>query len=264
MPVKTKVTTKKTTKKTPPKTTIRQVKVKKTAAKPKKNQEEIDVLPESGIDFCGVKLTALRRAFIIYYVTPGQSCFHNALQSALKAGYKKSTAKSDVYGLLREPDIQKIIRTNENLIHQKVHESAMRAIDLKQRRAFFDPIDYFEEREITIEGKEGSYTKPVMALKTLEDMTPEQRMCIDGIDVKGQASIPVYLMADRGKELNDIIKIDNELSKSIADTSEEETREIIMERITIRETKRSQLPADIEYEIVDRPGPGAGEEEDEE
>jgi hypothetical protein len=92
-----------------------------------------------------------------------------------------------------------------------------------------------------------------MELKPLEDMTPEQRMCIDGIDIKGQANIPVYLMADREKELNDIIKIANELAKGLGSTDEEETWEIIMERITIRETRRAQRPADIEYEIVERP-----------
>jgi phage terminase small subunit len=236
---------------------------KKAVSKTKKNQEKIEVLPESGIDFCGVKLTVLRRAFIIHYVTPGQPCFHNALQAALKAGYRKATAKSDVYGLLREPDIQKIIRANENLIHQKVHESAMRALELKQRRAFFDPLDFFEEKEITLTNKEGDvYSKSVMELKPLEEMTLEQRMCIDGIDIKGQANVPVYLMADREKELNDIIKIDNELAKGLGSTNEEETREIIMERITIREKKRAQRPAEIEYEIVEMPDPDTEDEEE--
>jgi hypothetical protein len=79
-----------------------------------------------------------------------------------------------------------------------------------------------------------------MELKPLEDMTPEQRMCIDGIDIKGQANVPVYVMANREKELNDIIKIDNELSKSISDTGEEETMEIIAERLTIKKTLRKE------------------------
>jgi hypothetical protein len=237
---------------------------KKAVSKTKKNQEKIEVLPESGIDFCGVKLTVLRRAFIVLYVTPGQPCFHNALQAALKAGYRKATAKSDVYGLLREPDIQKIIRANESLIHQKVHESAMRALELKQRRAFFDPLDYFQEKEITIKNKGEEYTGSVMGLKPLEEMTLEQRMCIDGIDIKGQANVPVYLMADREKELNDIIKIDNELAKGLGSTDEEETREIIMERITIREKKRAQRPAEIEYEIVEMPDSDTENEDEEE
>jgi phage terminase small subunit len=252
--------------KTPPKRTIKKQATKpvKPVAKKQKKAEKPDVIPEDGIDFCGVKLTALRRAFIINYVTPGQPCFHNALQSALKAGYKKMTATGEIYRIIRNPDIQKIIKTNENLIHQRIHESAMRALEIKQQRAFFDPLDFFEEKEITLTNKEGdTYSKSIIELKPLEDMTTEQRMCIDGIDIKGQANVPVYLMADREKELNDIIKIDNELAKGLGSTDEEEMREIIMERITIRETKRGQRPADIEYEIVEMPDPNAEEEEEE-
>jgi hypothetical protein len=250
----------KTTIKTPSKKPI-----KKEAAILRKTLEKKEVLKADGIDLCGVKLTALRQAFIINYVTPGQPCFHNALQSAIKAGYKESVAKVEIYKVIREPNIQKIIKANEHLIHQKVHESAMRAIELKQHRAFFDPMDFFEKKEKTMASKNGKeYTKEVMELKPLEDMTPEQRMCIDGIDIKGQAGIPVYLMADREKELNDIIKIDNELAKGLGSTDEEETREIIMERITIRETRRAQRPAEIEYEIVELPDPHTEDEEEEE
>jgi hypothetical protein len=244
-----------TTKKAPPRPR------KPAAAKSKKNQEKSAAVVVSPVDFCGVKLTAMRRDFIVHYVTPGQPAFHNAMQAALKAGYKETVAKSDIYTLLQDPDIQKIIKKNEKMAHNAIHEAAMRALELKQRRAFFDPLDYFEEKEITITNKDGEeYTKSVMGLKPLQEMTPEQRMCIDGIDIKGQANVPVYLMADREKELNDIIKIDNELSKAIADTGEEETREIIMERIIIRETRRAQRPADIEYDIVDRPEPMAEED----
>jgi hypothetical protein len=252
--------------KAPPKKTIKKQVPKpvKPAVKQQRNTEKTDVIPEEGIDFCGVKLTMLRRAFIINYVTPGQPCFHNALQSALKAGYKEMTAKGEIYRIIRDPDIQKIIKTNENLIHQRIHESAMRALEIKQYRAFFDPLDFFEEKEIALAKKDGKeYKKSLMTLKPLEAMTPEQRMCIDGIDIKGQANVPVYLMADREKELNDIIKIDNELAKGLGSTDEEETREIIMERITIRETKRAQRPADIEYEIVEMPDPDAEDEEEE-
>jgi phage terminase small subunit len=226
--------------------------------KPRKAEKKSEI---TVIDFCGIKLTALRRAFLVNYVTPGQPCFHNALQSALKAGYRRATAVTDIYELLRNPDIQKIIQKNENMAYQALHDSAMRALELKQRRAFYDPADYFQEEVITLAKKDGEeYTKSIMSLKPLEEMTLEQRQCIDGLDIKGQANMPVYLMADRGKELNDIIKIDRELSKAIADTGEEETREIIMERITVRETRRALRPADIEQEIVDRPEPTAEED----
>jgi phage terminase small subunit len=222
------------------------------AATSRKMQKNAD--STGPVDFCGVRLTPMRRDFIIKYVTPGLPTFHNALQAALEAGYKEASAKAGIYRLLRDPDIQNIIKQNERLSYQALHESALRALELKQRRAFFDLSDYFEEKEITLTNKKGEeYTKSIMALKPLEEMTPEQRMCIDGIDLKGQASVPVYLMADRKKELNDILNIDRELSKTIADTGEEETREIIMERVIIRETKRARRPVDSEYEIVERP-----------
>jgi hypothetical protein len=227
-------------------------KAKKTPVK--KSQKITEKPVSTAIDFCDVKLTALKRGFIINYCTPGQPYFHNALQAALAAGYKKNTANSEIYRTLQDPNIQKIIQKNERMFHMALRDSAMRAIELKQRRAFYDPVDYFEKKQQTRTTKDGSeYQVEVVSLKDLETMTPEQRMCIDGLDVKGQASIPVYLMPDRGKEINEIIKLESELSKSLADTSEEETREIIMERITIRETKRARRPVDIEYEIVERP-----------
>ena len=250
---KTEVKTKTATKpKAKPKAAISKAPEKqgKPALNTKKNQEK---LTELGIDFCGVKLSALRRAFIVNYVTPGQPCYHNALQSALKAGYKRATATADIYEIIREPDIQKIIKTNEALSYQALRHSAMRALEIKQRRAFFDPIDYFEEKEITVRSRNLEFKKKILELKDLNNMTPEQRECIDGFDIKGPGADPVYILPNREKELNDIIKIDSELSKSVADTGEEETREIIMERITIRETRRTQRSADIEYEVVDRP-----------
>jgi len=260
--VKPKTTAKKAPIKTTKKPVNKTAANNKTLEKTRKKQvapilESADdtSLPDAGIDFCGVELTGKQRDFLKYYITPGQPCFHNALQSALKAGYKEKTAKTVIYVQLRGNDFQKIIKTNENLIHHRIHESAMRAIELKQHRAFFDPVDFFEKKKQKRYTKEGGeYEVEVMDLKDLADMSLEQRMCIDGIDIKGQgASIPVYVMADREKNLNDIIKIDSELSKGLGSNNEEETREIIMERITIRETRRASRPIEAEYEIVERP-----------
>jgi len=60
----------------------------------------IEIIKNVNLDFCGVKLNDRKYSFLTYYLTPGQPCFHNALQSALKAGYAESTAKADIYGML--------------------------------------------------------------------------------------------------------------------------------------------------------------------
>ena len=232
-----------------------------TPAKPanvRKILEDSEPLPDVGLDFCGVTVKGRRHTFLLYYLTPGQSCFHNARQAGIKAGYTENTASVVVYSILRDPDIQKIVSANDKLGHQSLHEAAKRAIELKKHRAFYDPADFFtEEIKNTLLGP-----KKIVGLKPLDKMTEEQRMCIDGMDVKGQASIPVYLMPDRAKELNDIIKMDAEYSKSIADTGEEETHEIIIERITIREAERAKRPAELKYEIIEDPIEVEAEDED--
>ncbi|MCL2556861.1 MAG: terminase small subunit [Treponema sp.] len=222
----------------------------KAAGKARIRQEEKGL---SGIDFCGARLTDMQRRLIANYVTPGGPCFHNALRSAMEAGYREATARSTIYALFQSPEIQKIIRANESLMREAIRESAMLALEAKRRRAFFDLADFYEEKEIAVSGKNGSYAKTVLALKPLDEMTAEQRQIIDGVDYKGQASQLTYVLPNREKELNDIIKINGELSKAAGDGDEEETREIIMERITIRETRRAARAAQAESEILDMP-----------
>jgi phage terminase small subunit len=197
------------------------------------------------LDFLDVKLTPLRKLFLIYYLTPGQPYFQKAYEAAIKAGYSHTTARTDIYEILRLPDIQKIIKVNESIAYQKLHAAAMRAMALKELRAFYDPIDYFEEKEVTKESKKGDvYKTREMRLKDMKDMTPEQRLCIDGVEIKGFASIPTYLMADRDKNADDLIKLDKEASKSSGNEDDEtETMEIIMERLTVKSTVRKTKDA---------------------
>lgn len=260
------------------KATIKKSKTTKTEKKPagkkpyqktrvdisQKNAEKDLQIYYAAIDYCGIDLTPKMRDFLVYYIIPGQPFFHNALKSAIKAGYAEATAKAEIYRFLALPEIQKILRTNEALVHQDMHEAAKRAREIKKQRAFYDPSDYFEKKKETRITKDGgSYEVEVMALKDFDSMTEEQRLCIDGLEVKGQGATPVYMLPNREKALDDIIKMDNELIKSMADTGAEETREIIIERITIRETKRAERPAELEYEIIDRPSERDEAEEDE-
>jgi len=232
--------------------------------KTQKNTENSPQIYYEIIDFCDVDLTPKQRDFLAYYLMPGQPCHFNAFKAAVNAGYAPSTAKGDIYRFLSRPEVQKILRMNEALEHQEKHENAKRAKEVKTLRAFFDPIDFYVKKTETKYTRDGEeYEVSVMALKDMEDMTEEQRLCIDGVESKGQSSIQTYKMPDREKALDDLIKEDKELSKSLDDAGEEETREIIIERITVRETKRAELPPELEYEIVESGTETEDEDEDE-
>jgi len=241
--------------------------VKKTVA-PTKNKipsqilDKNDILPDVKIDFCNTIIKGRLHTFLLYYLTPGQNCFHNAKQAAIKAGYAESTAGVDVYAILKRPEIRKIISANENLAAYSLQEAAKRAIEIKKNRAFYDPSDFFEKKVVELKTKEGQeYEKTITGLKDLKDMTLEQRLCIDGMDIKGQASIPMYIMPDRKKELDDIIKLDRELSGGVAGGQDvEELKEVIMERVTIRQMKRAATDAALISKILER-AEGRGEEE---
>jgi hypothetical protein len=47
--------------------------------------------------------------------------------------------------------------------------------------------------------------KQKLVLKAPEELTAEQRICIDGVDVKGQAGIMVYTLPDREKIRDSLI-----------------------------------------------------------
>jgi len=221
---------------------------KRLEKKPETKDVEIRLVNEN-IDLCNLTAKPRRLTFITYYLTPGQPCYHNGYRSAIKAGYAESTASVKTYEMLHDPEIARVIKANDKITQMAIHEAALRAIEIKKKRAFFNPLDYF-----TIGTTETKYgEKQSVKLKPMEEMTEEQLMCVDGTDLKGQASIPIYALPDREKELDDILKMDAEQQKIMNNNDEEETREIILERITIRENKRRERPTGWESEIIDPP-----------
>jgi hypothetical protein len=223
----------------PEKSKKKAVKRKTSVKNPRKTQEKNDV---TAIDLCGVKLTAMQHRFILAYVSPWTDTFHNAYKAAKIAGYSEAAAKSDIYGLLHNPNMQRIIRANERLIRDDVHDGAVQALKAKLQRAFFNVKDFYQNEDVTTVHKNGDETTRLgVGLKNLDDMTEEQLICVDGVESKGFASMLTYKMPDRGKELDDIIKLDKDYAKAEAEVNvdgEEETMEIIMERLTVKKTIR--------------------------
>jgi len=256
-----------TTKKKPSAKTTSKKTVKTPVAKPeasektRKKLEKTVVFPIA-IDFCGVKLNARQSAFLTYYLTPGDICYRNALKSAKKAGYANDTASVTIYQFLRKKEIQDIIKVNEDLVRQIRHDEAERAREIKRARANYDPFDFFEIVEVFVETKNGGYNKEVLKWKPKEELTEIQRMCVDGADVKGQAGTPVYILPNRTKELDDIIKEDENYRKLLGNNDGQdvdELREVIIERVTLRQIKRASADPKFHMQILDR-GEGVGEE----
>jgi hypothetical protein len=219
----------------------------KPAVKPKPTPKSKDVslqIPNGAViddltayDWGDEKLTDNQKLFIIWFATPGQPCYRKAMKAARKAGYTPKTANAVSYKLRRELD--KHIRIFEdNLGKVNIVDTARRWIQEKITRGDYDVNDFYETvNQINKNGQ----VKQVLRLKDLAELTPEQRLCIDGVDVKGQQGTLVYVMADREKNRESVIAMVRKQEMDGENTdADEETMEIIMERLTVRKTIRSE------------------------
>jgi hypothetical protein len=208
----------------------------------------------SASDWGDTKLTEKQRAFIFYFTWPGQEGFHCVLRAARRAGYVESTAKTNAYSLLHNPKIQKLITKFESAAKASVHDAAARFVQEKIIRADFDVADFFQSSTWTNE-KTGEVNKK-FEIKDLDELTPEQRLCIDGIDAKG--GVPVLVLADRQKERDSVIALDRVWNGAAGGDGQdvEEIKEVIIERVTVRHERRMKAKqaaevADGDFEIIE-------------
>jgi hypothetical protein len=153
--------------------------------------------------------------------------------------------------MLRDPKIQKLIQKFEGQAKATVHDAAQRFIQEKIIRADYTVKDFFDvEDQISI--KTGNMRRVFMP-KPPEQLTEEQLLCIDNIEPTQGGTRIVF--ADRQKERDSIIALDatwNGGNKG-NEYDVEETKEIIMERITIRQERRMKQSADVDKDIVITP-----------
>jgi phage terminase small subunit len=223
--------------------------VKKRAVK-KKPENNLIPLPDgqivdiSALGLDDLKLTPKEKAFVFWYTLPGSDSFQVQTKAAVKAGYKINTAYITGYQLRRKPEIQTAInRILDGKIKKDVDEVYNQIIEMEKNRLFFDMADFVHFAPKTVgTDKEGN---PIIVegeyLKDIKDLTPAQRMAIDGIDYKvsGAQSMKIYDMADREKAIaffKDMKKILNSVEGG--EDGEEETLEIIMERLSVKKTIR--------------------------
>jgi len=150
------------------------------------------------------KLTEKQKLFVVWFSLPGTEYYHCAMKAARKAGYTPKSANVAACKMRRDPRLDKLIRQFEETIGKKnLLDAAERFLQDKIVRADFNVRDFYElkEEENPVTGK----IRRVLKLKDMNDMTREQLLCIDGIDIKGQQGIPVFILADRQKERDSII-----------------------------------------------------------
>jgi phage terminase small subunit len=174
-----------------------------------KNVKDSYLMPDGSMidldsyDWGKDKLTDKQKLFVVWFCMPQTEYYHQAMKAARKAGYTPKTAGYLACNLRRDPRIEKLIKQFEDAIGKRnLIDAAERFLQEKIIRADFDVRDFYKTIEYT--NKIGE-TKKQLILKDMEELTPEQRLCIDGIDVKGQKGIMIYTLPDREKIRDSLI-----------------------------------------------------------
>jgi hypothetical protein len=225
-----------------------------------KNVKDSYLMPDGSMidldsyDWGKDKLTDKQKLFVVWFCMPQTEYYHQAMKAARKAGYTPKTAKAEAFKQRRDPRIEKLIKQFEDSIGKRnLLDAAERFLQEKIIRSDFDVRDFYEILEEPI-GETGRIRR-ILKLKNMDELTREQLLCVDGIDVKGQLGIPVFILPDRQKERDGIIAFaKKETSTNIEDGyNADETKEIIIERITVREAKRARQSKEADSDIVDSP-----------
>jgi len=205
----------------------------------KKTDESIK-LPDNAVidltayDWGEEKLTDIQKYFIVWFTTPGTKCYHRVMTAALKAGYAYKTAQATAYKFRNDPRIDRLIRQfDEKIGRVNIVDTVQRWIQEKTIRGDYDVKDYYEtvDQENTRTGE----TRRVLRLKDIGELTPEQRLCIDGIDVKGMQGTMIYSLPEREKIRDSLINIMQKSQGGDSDDYDIETvAEIIKGNIQVK------------------------------
>ena len=196
-------------------------------------------------DWGDVKLTQREKLFIFWFTYPNSKAHHKQTISARKAGYAIKGANQKGYELRTSPKIAEVIaRIEKPLVKTRVDDAYNKIIDRKINRLNCNKVDFYKFEEVTTEDG-NTYTR--VELKTPDELTEEQKLCIDGVEYSGQRSIPNYKFVDTGKDERDIIELHRELNGENDDKDGyevETTAEIIKGNLQVK-TKVMKKNAEI-------------------
>jgi hypothetical protein len=203
------------------------------------------ILDTSTLDVGPGKITEKETRFVFFYTFPGTDAFQCQGKAAARAGYKNAVRVG--YQLRNKPSVATAIKyVMDSKIKIDLEEEYHKILELKKIRVHYDIGEYVKKVQKTIQTGKGedaeSITIEVEDLKDLEELTPEQRQVIDGIDYKGMKGIKVYTFADRDKAMNDLISLYNKINGVTDDNAfdVEMTAEIVKGNLAVKVAARKK------------------------
>lgn len=167
--------------------------------------EDGSVIDLDSFDYGDVKLTQKEKLFILWYTYPASSSYHDSAKSARKAGYSQKNARMSGYNLRHNPKIAPLIaQFDKDVVKTGIEDAYHRIIQRKIARSEFQGLDFYNiENHIVENGK----IHTSVTIKKPEELTEEQKLCIDGVEFVGQRSIPNYKLPNRTAEENKLIEL---------------------------------------------------------
>jgi hypothetical protein len=197
------------------------------------------ILDTSTLDVGPNKITEKETRFVFFYTFPGTDAFQCMARAASRAGYKNAAMVG--YQLRHKPGVAAAIKhVMDSKVKIDLEEEYQKIIELKKRRIHYDIGEYVKKVKKTIQLGKGesaeTITIEVEDLKDIEELTPEQRQAIDGIDYKGMQGIRVYNFADRDRAMNDLLTLYNKINGATDDNAYdvEMTAEIIRGNLAVK------------------------------
>ena len=179
------------------------------------------------------KLNEKQKFFVVWFTYPGRT-YHNAKQSAIKAGYTEKTAHVWSTSLRRNPEISSYIKKFDDMyVRESLDDFYHKAIQDKIVRATFDVNDFHEVKQYI--DKNGN-TREYLSIRDPSELTLEQRKCIDGMKINNDGT-PSYEFANRTHEVEFLMKIrDIALGENQqkSDVEAEMTIEQIKDKVTAK------------------------------
>lgn len=199
------------------------------------------------------KLNEKQKLFVVWFTYPGNT-YHNAKQSAIRAGYTKKTAHVMSSSMRRSPEIALYIKKFDDMyVRESLDDFYHNAIKNKIARTAFDINDFYEVKNYT--DKDGNI-REYLSIKNPSALTPEQRKCIDGIKINNNG-VPSYEFANRTHETEVLMKL-HELASGEKQKTENEmelTIEQIKDKVTakIKVIQKKDEEEELAGKYIDEP-----------